>query len=99
MGVGGGAILERESAVEDRFEAACGDQLEHRGEFGFCAHVGAKDGKLAAEEKPEIDFGVVTGGGSAGDQATAPGEARHAIVPGGGADVFEDDVHSALGCE
>ena len=39
-------------AVEDRFQPSGGHQLEHGGKFGFGTHVGAQDGKLAAEEEP-----------------------------------------------
>ena len=50
-------------------EAALGDQFEDGAQLVFRAHVGAQDGKLAGEEKAEIDFCVVAGGGAAGDEA------------------------------
>jgi hypothetical protein len=61
----------------------------------FSPHVGAGS-ELAGEEEAQIDFGVVAGGCAAGDKATANGEAGDAVVPSGGAYVFEDDVDAAF---
>src|SRR5258708_5170738 len=93
------ALGERESAIDNRLQPAGGDEFEYRGEFGLGAHVGAEDGELAAEEEAQIDFAVVASGGSAGDQATAAGEAGYAVVPRGGSDVLEDYIHAALPCQ
>ena len=65
-------------------------------QFAFHSHVGAEQRKLAAEEEAEIEFGVVAGGAAAGDQTAGEREAGEAVVPGGGADVLEDDVDAAL---
>lgn len=97
--VGEAAFGEGEGAIEDGPEFARGDEFEDRCEFGFVSHVRAEDGELAAEEEAEIDFGIEAGGGTAGDEAAAASEGGDAIVPGGGAYVFEDDVHAALGGE
>ncbi len=52
--------------------------------------------ELAAEEKTQIDLGVVTGRCAASHQAAGEGEARHAFVPCRGANVFEHHVYAAL---
>src|SRR5215831_9882388 len=93
--VGKATIGERKGKVEDWFEAASRHEFENGGEFGFSTHVGSKDRELAAEEEAEIDLGIIAGSGAAGDEASATSKAGNTIVPGGGADVLEDDVHPA----
>jgi len=51
---------------------------------------------LAAEEEAEVELRVITSRVAAGDQATGEREAGEAVVPSGGADVLEYDVHPAL---
>src|SRR5262249_35204516 len=97
--VGPPAFGERKRSIDYGLQFAGGEKLENRSEFGFVAHVGPENGKLSAEEKAQIDFGIEAGGSSAGDKAPASGEAGDAVVPGGGADVFEDDIHSSSGGE
>jgi len=65
-------------------------------QFGFGAHVGAEKRELPGEEKAEVDLGVVARGGPAGDQAASSGKAGEAIIPGGGANVLENNVDAAL---
>src|SRR5215470_13205753 len=76
--VGQTAFGERERSIDYGLQFASGDKLENRCEFGFVAHVGAENGKLPAEEKAQIDFGIEAGGSSARDQAAASGEAGDA---------------------
>ena len=90
------AVVEGPDFVDDGGEAALGDQFEDGAQFVFGAHVGAEDGKLAGEEKPEIDFCVVAGGGAAGDEAAPVGETFDAVVPSGGAHMFEDHVDAVV---
>src|SRR5262249_20975887 len=90
---------EGKSAVEDGFEFAGGDKFEDGGEFGVVAHVGPEDGELAAEEETEIGLGVEASGGAARNQAAAPRETSDTVVPGGGANVFENNVHATFGRE
>src|SRR5690348_16676530 len=71
-----------------------GDEIEDREKFGFASHVGAENGLVAAEEEAEVDFGVVAGGGAAGNQTAIGGKAGEGLVPSGRADVLEDDVHA-----
>ena len=94
--MGGGGLGEREDAVDNRLEAARSGELQDRVELGLRAHVGAQKRELAAEEEAEIDFGIVAGGGAAGDQASSGGEAGKAVVPSGRANVFENDIDAAL---
>ncbi len=97
--VGLGGVGEGEDFVEDGMDEFAGDEFEDRKKFGFAAHVGAENGEMAAEEEAQIDFCIVAGGGSAGDQAAVHGEGRDALRPSGFADVFEDDVDAALARE
>jgi hypothetical protein len=53
---------------------------------------------LAAEEKAQIDFGVVAGCGAAGDQAAAASKAGDAVMPSVCAYMFEDYVYTTLPC-
>src|SRR5262249_1389022 len=93
------AFGERERSIDYGLQFASCDELENRCEFGFVAHVGAENGKLSAEEKTQIDFAIEAGGSSASDKAAASGKAGDAVVPGGGTDVFGDDIHAAFGGE
>ena len=94
--VGGGAFVEGPDFVHDGNEAALRNKLEDGAEFVPGAHVGAENGKLAGEEETDIEFGVGAGGGAASDEATGSGEAFDAFVPGGFANVLENDVHAAI---
>ena len=71
--VRGGAFVEGPDLVHDGNEAALGNEIEDGAQFVLGAHVGAENGKLAGEEETDIEFGVVTGGGAAGDQAAGGG--------------------------
>src|SRR5260370_39309083 len=71
VGVGGGGLGEREDAVDNRLEAACGDEVHHRLELGPCAQVGAEQREAAADEEAQVELGVVAGGGGGGDRAAA----------------------------
>jgi hypothetical protein len=94
--VGGGAFVEGPNLVDGRAEAALSDKLEDGAEFALGAHVGAEDGKLAGKEEPDVEFGVVSGGGAAGNQAAAGSEAFEAVIPSGGTDMFDDDVDAVI---
>ena len=60
---------EREDAIDDGLQASCGDELHHRLELVFCAHVGAQKRQLATEEEAEVNFRIVAGSGAARYQA------------------------------
>jgi len=94
--VGGGAFVERPDFVDDGSEAAFRNEFEDGAEFVLGAHVGAEDGKLASEEKTDVEFGIRAGGGAASDEAAGGGETLEAFGPGGCADVFKGDVHAAI---
>ncbi len=94
MGFGAGA--QREDAVDDGLEASGGHQAHDAVEFGLGAHIGAEERKLAAEEEPQVDLGIVAGGGAAGYQAAAEGKTGEAVVPGSCANVFEHNIDAAL---
>lgn len=94
--VGSDAVIERPDPVDDGAEAAIGDQLQHGAEFVLRTHIRAHDRELAGEEKAEIEFGIITGGAAAGDKTAADGEALDAFIPGGGANMLDDDIHSVL---
>jgi hypothetical protein len=94
--VGFGAMVERENGINDGMEDFASNEIEDGEKFGFAAHVRAENGEMPAEKKTEIEFGVVSGGGAAGDEASAGGEAGEAVVPRGCADVLEDDVDAAM---
>src|SRR5215470_1137043 len=93
--VRGHAIGQVEDLVHHGLQAALSHELHHRTKLAFRAHVRAQDGKLADKQKPDVDVRVEAGGGAAGHQAPAVGQALDAVIPGGGADVFEDYVHAA----
>src|SRR5260370_14301915 len=95
VGVGGGGLGEREDAVDNRLEAACGDELHHRLELGLRAHVGAEQRELAAEEEAQVDPGVEAGGGAAGYEPAARSGTSDAFVPDGSADMLGNAVHTA----
>src|SRR5258708_24261725 len=96
IAVGFGAGGQREDAVDDGLEASGGHEAHDAVEFGVGAHIGAEERKLAAEEEPQVDLGIVAGGGAAGYQAAAEGKTGEAVVPGSRPDVLEDDVDAAL---
>src|SRR3989442_3509659 len=94
--MGGGGFGKRENAVNDGLEAPGGDEAHNAVKLGFGAHVGAKERELAAEEKAEVDLGVVARGGAAGDEAASGGEAGEAVIPSGYTDVLENNIDAAL---
>src|SRR5258708_2054601 len=96
IAVGFGAGGQREDAVDDGLEASRGHEAHDAVEFGLGAHIGAEERKLAAEEEPQVDLGIVAGGGVAGYQAAAGGETGEAVVPGSCSNVLEDDIDAAL---
>src|SRR5882762_7627377 len=99
IGVRGGGFRQRKDAIDDGLELACGDKFHHRQQLRFCAHVGAEERKLPAEEEPEVDLGVKSSGGPTGHESSRWSKAREALVPGSCADVLEDDVNAALACD
>ena len=88
--------MEGPDFVHDGNEAALRNKLEDGAEFVPGPHVGAENGKLAGKEETDIEFGVGAGGGAASDEATGGGQAFDAFVPGGFANVLENDVHAAI---
>lgn len=98
-GVSFGARFERQDSVDDGTKASRRDQPQDGFQLGFRAHVRPEYGDLSPEEKGQIEFGILTGGDAAGNQASAAGQAGDALVPGLSADVLEDDVHATAICE
>jgi len=96
IGVGEDAIVERPDFIHDGLEAALSDEFQERAEFILRSHVGTEDGELAGEEEAEVDLRVIAGGTTASHKAAADGKAFHAFVPGGCANVLEDDVHAVI---
>src|SRR5882724_7243787 len=96
--VRGGSFGQREHAIYDGLQATLSNKFHHREQLRFCAHVGAEERKLAAEEEPEVHPGVEAGGGAAGHEPPGGREAREAFVPSSSANMFEDDVDAALPC-
>jgi hypothetical protein len=94
--VGSGALVERPDLVDDGGEAAMGNEFKYGAQLVLGAHIGAEDGKLASKEETDVELGVGAGGGAASDEAPGGGEALEAFGPGGGADVFERDVHAVI---
>jgi hypothetical protein len=88
--------VERPDLVDGGAEAALSDEFEDGAQFVLGAHVGAEDGELAGKQEADIEFGVVAGGGAAGDETTAGSEAFEAVIPGSGANVFDDDIYAAI---
>ena len=96
ISVGSDSFGERKYAVNDRPKVAGGNKFHHGVQLGLGAHVGAEERKLAAEKKAEINLGVVAGRSPASDQAASSGQASEAVVPSGRANVFEDNIYTAL---
>ena len=96
ISVGGGGFGEGKNPVNDGFETAGSNEPHHAVKLGLRAHIGAQQRKLAAKEETEVNFGVVASGGAASDKPASGGQAREAVVPGGCANVLEDDVHAAF---
>src|ERR1700730_9712253 len=85
-----------EDTIDHRLEAARGGKLHDLVQLGLGAHVGAQYRKLTAEEEPKIDFGVVSGGGSASHETAPGGQAGEAFLPRGRSHVFEDHVNAGF---
>ena len=94
--VGGSALVERPDFVHDRLEPALRDEFEDSTQLVFCAHVRAQNGKVAREQKADVELGVVASGGAASDQAAPGGEALHTVVPGGCTDVLDNNVDAMI---
>src|SRR5690349_23304855 len=86
-------------AIYDRPKLLFADKLQDGIQLGTAAHIGAKQRELPRKEITQIQLRGRACGGAAGNQAPAGGETQNALVPGGDADVLEDDVHAALGRE
>src|SRR5882672_3123709 len=63
-------------------------------QFAHRPHVRTEQRKLARKQETQIDFGFRTGRSAARDKSARGLERLHALVPGSGADVLEDDVHA-----
>src|SRR6266566_1008144 len=97
ISVSGSGFRQGEDAIDNGFEAARRDEFHYRVQLGLGAHVRAEQRKLAAEQEAEIKLGIVAGRCAARDQTAAWSEAGEALFPSSRADVFENDVHTALG--
>src|SRR5712692_5165115 len=58
------------------------------------SHVGAKYGKLARVDEAQVDSDIRAGGRAAGHDYSSRLERLHTLLPGGGADVLDHDVHA-----
>ena len=90
--MGGADFGEGKRAVDDGLEASGEDVAENFVQVAEGSHVGAEDGELAGEEEAEVDFGFGARGGAAGDEGAGGLEGADAFIPGGGTDVFDDDI-------
>src|SRR6266404_4853457 len=90
---------QRKHAINHGPEASRSDKFHHGKQLRFCAHVRAEQRKLPAEKEAEVHPGVESGGGPACHQPPGGRQAGEAFIPSGGANVFEDDINSALPCD
>src|SRR5713226_915298 len=90
------ALRQRQDAVNHRTKPPLAHQLHDGEQFVFAPHVRAKNRKLPAKKEAQVNLRVIPGRRAAGNQPPAGSEARHAVVPGGCADVLEHHVHAAL---
>src|SRR6266568_1750649 len=90
------AFGQRQDAVNHRAQPPLAHQLHDGEQFVFAPHVRAKNRELPAEKKAQVNLRVISGRCAAGNQPPAGSEARHAVVPGGCANVLEHHVHAAL---
>ena len=63
------------------------------------AHVRADQRQLPREQVPQIERGLIPGRCTAGHQAPAARQTPDAAIPRRRSDVFDDDVHAAVGRE
>src|SRR5579864_5875481 len=94
-----GRLRQRKNTIDGGLETARSHQLHDRQKLRFGSHVRPKQRKLAAEQKPQVNLGVITGCGAASYQATTEGQAGHTFVPRRGAHMFKHYVHPALVCD
>src|SRR5437879_2315449 len=87
-----GDAFEGVGRVDDRLQLALGDQVKNSLELRPGAAVAANELELLGEEVPEVEPAVRAAGRAAGDQPAVPAERGDALLPGGGADVLDDDI-------
>lgn len=77
-------------------EAAEGGPVEGALHVGAGAAIAADEALLLHEDGPEVEGDVASGGGAAGDDGSAAGEALEGLLEDFAADVFDDNVHAAF---
>ncbi len=87
---------QRKNAIDDGPQPLFAHEIQNRVQLGAAAHVRTEQRQLAREEITQIELRGKTGGGAAGHETAAGRKAQDALLPSGGADVLEDDVHAAL---
>ena len=68
--------------------------FKHFIEVAHRAHIRAQHAQLTGVDEAEIDARVGPSSGPAGYHGACGFKRFHALVPGGGTDVFEDDVNA-----
>src|SRR5580693_5200835 len=92
------AFLKGQYCIDYGFKQPAAIKFQRAEEISFAAHEGSEQGELARKKIAKIDFRVVSGGGAAGDQAAAEGEAADAFVPSGLPYMLDDHVNAATVC-
>src|SRR3990167_4249247 len=82
-------------SVDDRPELLLLHQPQDPKEARLWSHRGSQDLLLFDEEMKKIDLDLRAGRCSAGDEPPAERQGLEALLPGGGADVLEDDIDAA----
>src|SRR6202035_2694865 len=87
---------QRKNAIDDGPQPLFAYELQNRVQLGAAAHVRTEQRQLAREEITQIELRRKTGGGATGHETAAGRKAQNALLPSGGADVLEYDVHASL---
>ena len=87
----------RKGSVDHGLQSPTADQLHDLVELAEGSHDRTVQTQVAEEQMSQVDAHVRTGRGATGDEAAVVGKASCGLLPGGRADVFDDDINPLLG--